>query len=366
MVYLPSPPVARPMPLLKNLLLRLISFAQRHPGLLALFGFASGLASFILIERSEQLAQGIAAMMLVSWIWLTLEQTLRQGVLSRFGLDLPPALIRFATQMVHQESFFFVLPFFFAATYWDTGQVAVIGLLGLCALVSLIDPLYFRVLAPRRTLFVIFHALALFATLLVSLPIILQLTTSESFIAALGVALLLTIPGLKNLFPDRALWRVPVLALMLLALAYGTWQLRFWVPAVPMRLAEVSVTHQVDTAKRIPGVAVDSVDANTLHWDGLYAWTAIRVPRGLRETVYHVWIRNGTEVDRIPMTISGGREQGYRAWSHKLHFPADPVGNWQVQVVTGTGQMIGMVRFTVTGSDNGEWSAPAENSSHPR
>lgn len=93
------------MQALKTLLLRLISFAQRHPGLLAAFGFISGLASFVLIERSEQLAQGIALMMLVSWIWLTLEQTLRQGVLSRFGLDLPPALIRFATQMVHQESF---------------------------------------------------------------------------------------------------------------------------------------------------------------------------------------------------------------------------------------------------------------------
>lgn len=348
MVYFAiSPDQPGIMQALKTLLLGLISFAQRHPGLLAAFGFISGLASFVLIERSEQLAQGIALMMLVSWIWLTLEQTLRQGVLSRFGLDLPPALIRFATQMVHQESFFFVLPFFIAATHWHTGQVAVTGLLGLCALVTLIDPLYFQGLAPRRTLFVIFHALALFATLLVALPIIVHLTTSESFIAALFISLLLSLPGLKTLFPADALWRVPVLAVILLALAWGTWHLREWVPGVPMRLASVSVTHELDREQRIPGEPVTQVEASKLHWDGLYAWTAIRVPRGLRETVYHVWRQNGEEVDRIPMTIGGGREEGYRAWSHKLHFPADPVGDWEVQVVTGTGQMIGMVRFQV-------------------
>lgn len=335
------------MQALRTLLLRLINFAQRHPGLLAAFGFISGLASFVLIERSEQLAQGIALMMLASWIWLTLEQTLRQSVLSRFGLDLPPGLVRFATQMVHQESFFFVLPFFFAATHWHTGQVAVIGLLGLCALVTLIDPLYFRGLAPRRTLFVIFHALALFATLLVALPIIVHLTTSESFIAALCISLIFSLPGLKALFPAEALWRVPVLAVILLTLAGGTWQLREWVPAVPMRLASVSVTHELDREHRIPGEPVTEVDASKLHWDGLYAWTAIRVPRGLRETVYHVWRQNGEEVDRIPMTIGGGREEGYRAWSHKLHFPEDPVGDWEVQVITGTGQMIGMARFRV-------------------
>ena len=335
------------MQILKALLLRLISLAQRHPGLLAAFGFFSGLASFFLIERSEQVAQGIALMMLVSWIWLTLEQTLRQSVLSRFGLDLPPGLIRFATQMVHQESFFFVLPFFLAATHWHTGQVAVTGLLALCALVTLIDPLYFHGLAPRRTLFVIFHALALFATLLVALPIIVHLTTSESFIAALCISLILILPGLKTLFPADTLWRVPVLAVILLMLALATWQLREWVPGVPMRLASVSVTHEINRAQRIPGEPVIQVDASKLHWDGLYAWTAIRVPRGLRETVYHVWRQNGEEVDRIPMTISGGRDEGYRAWSHKLHFPADPVGDWEVQVVTGTGQMIGLVRFRV-------------------
>src|SRR5690554_6983294 len=58
---------------LTTLPLTVIDFLRRHPGLLALFGFFSGLASFVLIERKESVAQIIAIMMLVSWIWLMLE-----------------------------------------------------------------------------------------------------------------------------------------------------------------------------------------------------------------------------------------------------------------------------------------------------
>ena len=45
----------------------------------------------------------------------------------------------------------------------------------------------------------------------------------------------------------------------------------------------------------------------------------------------------------------GGRAEGYRAWSHKRGFPADPRGDWQVQVVTDGGQLIGQLRFRVIG-----------------
>ncbi|MCF3971835.1 DUF2914 domain-containing protein, partial [Pseudomonas aeruginosa] len=45
---------------------------------------------------------------------------------------------------------------------------------------------------------------------------------------------------------------------------------------------------------------------------------------------------------------SGGREAGYRAWTHKRNFPAQPAGRWRVRVVTEAGQMIGMLRFRVT------------------
>lgn len=45
------------MPVLKNLLFRLIALLQRHPGLVAFLGFASGVVSFLLVERQAELAQ---------------------------------------------------------------------------------------------------------------------------------------------------------------------------------------------------------------------------------------------------------------------------------------------------------------------
>ncbi|MGV2836997.1 DUF2914 domain-containing protein, partial [Pseudomonas shirazensis] len=80
---------------------------------------------------------------------------------------------------------------------------------------------------------------------------------------------------------------------------------------------------------------------------GLYAYTAINAPRGLNERIYHVWQLNGKEVDRIALDIHGGRKEGYRAWTHKQNFPPNPVGRWQVRVLTEDGQVIGVLRFKV-------------------
>jgi hypothetical protein len=54
------------------------------------------------------------------------------------------------------------------------------------------------------------------------------------------------------------------------------------------------------------------------------------------------------EVDRIALDIHGGRKEGYRAWTHKQNFPPNPVGKWQVRVLTEDGQVIGVLRFKVT------------------
>ena len=176
------------MPVLKQQVFRLIALVQRHPGVVAIFGFVSGLASFLLVERQAELAQVLALVMLVSWLWLILENVLRERIAHWFGFELPPPLLRYATQMIHQESLFFVLPFFFITTTWNSGQLLFSGLLASAALISIIDPLYYKWLAPRRWLFLAFHTLALFALLLTALPIIFKLTTAQSYPLALAAA----------------------------------------------------------------------------------------------------------------------------------------------------------------------------------
>lgn len=332
----------------KSLISQFAYLMQNRPGLMAVLAFSSGLASYVLVERKESLAQFIALFLLISWLWLLIDNWLRDRVEQRFGVALSPNIMRFALQMVHQECLFFALPFFLAVTSWDHPQAVFTVLIMLCAVISLIDPLYYKKLAPNRTLFVLFHAFALFVVLLVILPILLNLTTSQSLATALIIAVLLTIPSLGQLVVNGHYWRLPLLVFMLCVFSGGLWLMPSWVPPAALRLTGITLSHQVDLEQRKPGVSIKALDTYTLHHQGLYSWTAVKAPRGLNEKIFHVWLLNNKEVDRITLDISGGREQGYRAWTHKLNFPQNAVGQWQVKVVTESEQLIGLTKFTVT------------------
>jgi len=336
------------MSLWKDSLLRLVSLIGRYPKLVALFGFGSGVGSFILVDRQEGFAKVIALVMLASWVWLVLENLFTRGIARWFGLKLPPPLLRYATQMIHQESLFFALPFFLITTTWNSSQALFTGLLAGAALASIVDPLYYKGLAQRRWIFLAYHMLTLFAVLLTALPIILHLTTAESYRLALGTAVLLSFPSLAVTFQIKRWWRVVALIGMTLTVGLGGWFARTWVPPATLWLTEVAVTSELDNRNRAPGKSLHQISAGQLRARGLYAYTAINAPRGLGERIHHVWLHNGREVDRIALDIHGGREAGYRAWTHKQNFPANPAGDWKVQVLTDAGQMIGILRFEVT------------------
>ena len=157
------------MPHWKPHLLRLLALLQRYPGLIAAFGFCSGVASFILVDRQAGVGKVIAVLMLLSWAWLLLEGLLTRSAARWLGIEVPPLLLRYLTQLIHQESLFFALPFFFVTTAWNSGQALFTGLLGAAALLAITDPLYYKWLAARRWLYLSFHTLALFAVLLVAL-----------------------------------------------------------------------------------------------------------------------------------------------------------------------------------------------------
>lgn len=344
------------MPVLKLRVLRLIVWLRRYPGAIAVFGFVSGIASFFLVDRHDGFARVIAVLMLVSWLWLIFEHSLRELLARRFAVALPSPVLRYATQLIHQESLFFTLPFFIASTSWNSGQALFTGLLGACALVAIIDPLYYRRLAPRRWLFLGFHTLSLFAVLLVVLPLILHLPSTQSYPLALGIAVLLSFPSIAGALAAPRRWRALLAVVMLAALAVLGWQARLWVPPATLRLTDVALTTVFDGEQRAPGEHLEEIDAGRLLAEGLYAFTAIHAPLGLEERIYHVWLHEGREVDRVALDIRGGREQGYRAWTRKRNFPPAPQGAWQVRVLSGDGQMIGILRFQVKAG--GSASAP--------
>lgn len=321
-------------------------FAQRYPFAIALFGFVSGVLSFVMVDRNQEFAQLIAIMMLVSWLWLASEVLLKQGIFHWFGFKLPPALISFATQMVHQESLFFVIPFFFITTAWNSAQMAFTGLLMVAALVSIIDPIYYRWLAQRRWLYFAFHGVTLFAVLLTALPIIFQIPTPQSYLWALLISIILTLPNVARSM--QMAWWKRIFAVILLATAAGLFGLlmRPFVPPATLWLTEVAITDEINTEDRVPVRVYKTVSAEQLR-QGIYAYTAIHAPRGLNETIYHVWTHNGKVIDKVALHISGAREEGYRSWSRKENFPENSVGRWNIRVVTEANQLIGILRFRV-------------------
>ena len=322
------------------------AFAQRYPFAIAAFGFVSGVLSFVMVERKQELAQVIAIIVLVSWLWLASEVLLTRSIFNWFGFKLPPALVSFATQMVHQESLFFVIPFFFITTAWNTGQMVFTTFLILAALVSLIDPIYYHWLAPRRWLYFIYHGITIFAVSLTALPVIFQLQTPRAYLYSLLIALVLTLPNVMRSLQFVG-WK-RIFAIPFFALVVGSVGLliRPWVPPATLWLTEVAITDQVNKEDRSPANIFFILNVEQLR-AGIYAYTAIHAPRGLNERIYHVWIHEGKVIDKVALDISGAREAGYRSWSHKVNFPDNPVGRWKIQVMTEADQVIGVLRFHV-------------------
>lgn len=310
---------------------------------------AAGLASFFLVERQQWLGAALALGMLLAWV-LLLSESLVGRILRRRGYPtLPRGVTTFIAQMIHQETLFFCLPFLLATTVWSSGQaVFTLTMIGL-ALLSIIDPLYYRLAGRLRWLYFAFHAQCVFLVVLVALPTLLQLTTAQSLQLAIGAMVLFSLPSLMHLLRPMTRRRWLALLALLPLLAGAGWAGRSWVPPASLWISGSALSPGFDTAARQPTGRL-RLTPEALERHGLYAYTAIHAPRGLHEEIVHVWRREGEVMDRIPLEIQGGRAQGYRAWTHKQNFPEPSEGQWRIDVMTAGGQRIGLLRFTVDAS----------------
>ncbi len=179
-----------------------------------------------------------------------------------------------------------------------------------------------------------------------TLPTLLHLTTGQSLLLALAATVIFSLPSLLHLLRPMTARRWLLMLALLPLLAGIAWGGRIWVPPASLWISGSALSPEFDVATRSPqGQLRLTPDALTEH--GLYAYTAIHAPRGLREQIVHAWRHDGELIDRIPLEIQGGREEGYRAWTHKRNFPADSAGRWRIDVMTASGQRIGVLRFQV-------------------
>lgn len=340
-------PVAPPVTALDARLRQLLALVERYRLLLAVCSFSLGAASFFLMQHREHLAQWIALLLALNWGLIVSENTIGQWLARFRWARFSPRVLRYGMQAVHQQTFFFCLPFLFSSTTWLSGQGAFTGLAVVAALCTMWDPLYYGAIAPRPGLHLALHAFAMYLAMLIVPTLLWHLTTTQSLGLASATIGVLSLPSLARLIPRRSVGGWALLLGAAAGLGLLTWLLRGWVPPATLRLNQAQMTLSVDAATREPGAALKRIGEDVLHRDGICAYTAIRAPRGLQERVFYRWMFHGQEVARMPLEINGGRKEGYRAWSCIKTFPENAAGRWTVRVVTDAGQMIGLLRFRV-------------------
>lgn len=137
-------------------------------------------------------------------------------------------------------------------------------------------------------------------------------------------------------------------------------------PPLPLVLTDAGVYHSVDHAGAEYRVTAEDEPArwralfgtfpveHIQSGDRLYLYSAVFAPARLAAGIEHRWEwRDPRSGDWVPqqvvrMTINGGREGGWRAYSFKS---APRQGQWRVNIVTQDGHAVGRVRFAV------EWQA---------
>jgi hypothetical protein len=323
------------------------TIANRRPWLLPALSFAAGWVGFVLVRRGVELARIVALLALCGWIWLLMEPWVRRR-LERRRARVGNLVVNFISQSLQQELLFFSLPLLIGATQLDAGQLAFTGLVGAAALLSTVDPLYERLVASRAARRMTFHAFCSWIAALVVLPMVLLVPVERALpisLFAVGAWLLLTLPLSLYSLPrwrSRFAWLAGMVTVPLVL-----WELRDQIPAAGLAVTDARITQTIDALT--PGAPVQRIAHEDLA-HGVIAFAAIRAPAGLSQQVAFEW-RHNDEREWIPIEIEGGRAQGFRAYSRKQVFPADPTGLWVVDVLTPQGQLLKRLRFVVEDVD---------------
>ena len=315
-----------------------ISFASLVGGLCTLFVFRRGLPH----------VAWIVGYLLLLWLLVAVLVQVRGSLeeSDRRAHRLVLTATEYTIQTLYHGVLLFQLPAYWAATTLTSPNVLLLVLLIVLAVLATFDPWYRAIVHPRPWLGHVFFLVSVFGALNLALPLV-GVPPFEALLVAAWLAVVALTPAVCR---ERQ-WRwvtalvVTTLAGLGSAAAAGRWCIV--VPPAPMFLAGAELDWTVGTLESLEPVS-GRIRAEDLTQRGLVARTAIYAPAGLRQPVEHVWRREGRIVNVVRLTpIEGGRREGYRTFSRKVAFPADAVGRWSVDVMTGSGQLIGRLRFRV-------------------
>ncbi len=138
------------------------------------------------------------------------------------------------------------------------------------------------------------------------------------------------------------------------------------IPPVPLSLSAIGIYHEIEKVDgkyklgytRSPWRFWEYGDQTFLARPGdrIFCFVSVFSPARFSDSVRVRWLyddpRQGwLPSDAIPIQISGGRDEGYRGFTHKANYQP---GKWQVRVETNDGRELGRIRVRVIADEGAE------------
>lgn len=305
-----------------------------------------GLVALLVFRRGVPHAGWLVGYVVVLWLVVAILAATREALLRR-GRRGVVAAGEYTAQTLCHGVLLFVLPGYFASTTFDGPTLPFFLVLTGATLLTTLDPWYAAVVRRHPRAVPVLLGFTSFAGLNVALPLA-GIPPAWAATGSAGLAALGLLPaGLAGTRQGHRRVLAGHLGLAGLAGALA-WAAMPLIPPAPLHLLHPTLARGVRDLEPVEPVG-PVVPAAALRRGGLVAYTPVVAPAGLRQAVHHRWRHRGRVVSTValPTPVRGGRAAGFRTYSRKGEFPADPRGPWSVDVVTASGQLIGRLRFTV-------------------
>jgi hypothetical protein len=211
----------------------------------------------------------------------------------------------------------------------------------------------------------------LFGFMIFYLPLAFLRLDTTMFLASGAVSLFVTVLFVAGLFivapiTMREVWQRIVIAIVAIFFCLNLLYATKSIPPVPLVLISGGIYH--DITKNEDGTYTGKEEVRTWYerhialtppehvvpGESLYFGGAVFAPSAFAVPIYHEWQHRDESSNewvtstRVPFSIYGGRDGGYRGYSTKNALTA---GEWRVLVKTANGQLLGQRAFTIIPQD---------------
>jgi hypothetical protein len=237
----------------------------------------------------------------------------------------------------------------------------------LILLFLLIGNEFFHRKNPRLVFWVSVFSVALLSYSVLIFPVLIKTLDISGFIGGFLIGILLVLSYIKLV--DKIIlkkkkegvkifYKTSAIIFSVFLILYAT----NMIPPVPLSVKDQGVFHSITRTNNTYIATGEKKDwftpfretndtYNLVSGRPAYVFSSVFAPTEITGTIYHQWSyfenNRWNEISRLPISITGGREEGFRGYSWSIVKP----GSWKVEIENSKGQVAGQLRFEVKRQD---------------